>query len=326
MLWACSDKFDPTADYEENVVILALLDPSQTTQYVKINKVFTNKNNSALTYANIADSIFFDSIAPVLTEIETGRTIPLYKTNVPGKANGVFLSDPNYLYTTNMKIHASNPVNMNEYYHYSIDLTLPKTGKKVTAVTDIPDSVFLLQPATVTQSSDRYLDFPLSNIIRVSFQAPYNSKIFDAIFYFNYIEVNKQDTNIKTFKSLQFPIMKNYRVVNYNTREAVNAACSTTLFYDLIEANIKPDNSVFRRFDECKLEIAAANSEFDNFMQTGIPSIGIVQKQTDYTNVVNGFGLFASRRISRYNKVTLGPVAKNRVMTDVRLKGLGFVN
>ena len=66
---SCSNEVDVLADYQENAVIYGLLDPSQPVQFIKINKVFTNPNAAAGDIAKISDSLFYDTLAPTLTEV-----------------------------------------------------------------------------------------------------------------------------------------------------------------------------------------------------------------------------------------------------------------
>ncbi len=322
---ACDDKLDAFADYEENASVFAMLDPSQDIQYVKINKVFTSPNGSAFDVAKIGDSLYFDSLRPTLTEIETGRVIHLLRYNLLQKANGNFANSPNYLYATAEKIFAADPQNVGDFYHYRLDFDLPSGKKHISATTNIPDSIVLLGPANIASGNAKQIDFTPTGSIRLTFQAPSYARIFDAYFYFHYQEINKQDTNIKTDKFFRFRMIPNYRAYDDHSHEQVSVPITTDIFYTLLMNNVKPDPLLMRRFMPCKLELTGANQEFDNYFQATTPSIGIVQKQTEYTNVVNGVGLFASRRISRYHHISIGPYTKKIITTDSVYSTLGFM-
>ncbi len=320
---ACDNSIDITGPYEENVAVFGLLDPTQDIQYIKINKVFTNPNSSAAQIAQQSDSLYFDSLAPFLIEVETGRRIPLYKINYLPKAPGLFTTSVNYLYATKEKIYANNPANQYEFYHYRLEILLPSQKRMVHAITDVPDSTILLAPISMT-FFNKEMEFT-PGTLRVSFQGPANAKIFDAYFYFNYLEVNKKDTMIKVAKSLKLGMVNKYRVFDANERESVSVGIDGNFFYEALLLRLKADTSVFRRLLPCRFELTNANLEFDNYMSVAEPSIGIVQKQTDYSNIVNGVGLFASRRVSRYNSIQLGPYTRDQLTRQAEYKKLGFV-
>lgn len=319
----CANEIDVAGPYEENVAVFGLLDPSQEIQYIKINKIFTNPNASAASIAQIVDSLYFDTLAPFLIELETGREIPLYKVNYLAKPPGLFNNSVNYLYATKEKIYASNPLNTYEYYHYRLDVNLPSNKKKVYAITNVPDSTILLAPLPLTYTN-KVMEFT-TGTLRISFQGPMNAKVFDAYFYFNYLEVNLTDTSIQTVKTMKLRLVNNYRVYNVNELESVSSGIDGNFFYESLLIRLKEDPNVVRKFLPCKLEISNANLEFDNYIQVAEPSIGIVQKQTDYSNIINGVGLFAARRISRYNNIQIGSFTRDRLTSLPEFKKLGFV-
>ena len=103
------------------------------------------------------------------------------------------------------------------------------------------------------------------------------------------------------------------------------AADDGNFFYESLLARLQLDTTVFRKIVPCRFELSNANLEFDNYISVAEPSIGIVQKQTDYSNIVNGVGLFAARRISRYNNIRIGPYTRDQLTRQPDYKKLGFV-
>ncbi len=323
---SCSNKLDPLAGYEESAAVYALLDPNQPVQFVKINKVFTNPNASAADVAKVSDSLYFDTIAPVLVEVETSRRIPLYKANTVLKDAGYFANSPNYLYATSEKIYARNPKNNSEIFHYRLELVLPKTKKNISATTNICDSIRLTSPLSVMSLIQPTIEFSLTNSSRVGFPSPPRSKISDGYFYFNYMEINSQDTTDKKTKTLKWRLVNNYRTLDDNGGETVSLTIPALAFYDMLLSRIEVDPSVKRKFLPCQLELTTGNLEFDNYMQATEPSIGIVQKQTEYSNIGNGIGIFASRRVTNYRGIVIGINTKYAIVNFPEYKILGFTN
>lgn len=313
---SCSNEIDVLADYEESASIYALLDPNYGIQFVKINKVFVNPNTKASDVARISDSLYFDTIAPYLLELGSGKKIPLTKANILLKDSGYFANSPNYLYVTTERISANQK--------YRVELILPKSGKLLSAETDIVGTTILTQPVSMFSMSRVFSVLP-GGSVPVEFRCPVNGKIYDAFFYFNYIEVNKLDTNIKVKKTIPWKIVRSYRSSTNLGNEYVIQRIPGVLFYDLLKANIQVNPDVIRRFTTCEIELIAGNLTLDTYIQPSTPSIGIVQKQTDYTNVSNGVGLFGSRNTLYIDEVSVGPQTRTILTNDTAYKKLGFV-
>lgn len=309
----CSNEIDVLASYEESASIYALLDPNLSTQFVKINKVFVNPNARTSDVAKIADSLYFDSIAPEIVELGTGRRIALFKANVLLKDSGYFVNSPNYLYVTKERIYSNQ--------QYSIEVKLPKTGKVISASTNIANTPFLMQPVSAFQN---VINIPEAGSLVIQFQSAKNTKIFDSYFTFHYIEIDKADTNIKTPKSIRWKILRSYRTQRDDGKEIVIQRTQGAAFYDLLLSEIPVNPNVFRRFDLCEIEMVAGNLELDTYIQASTPSIGIVQKQTDYTNINNGIGVFASRNTLYFNTVSLSEITKLALTQNVKYQALNF--
>ena len=311
---SCANDIEVLAPYEENASIYALLDPNQFWQFIKINKVFINPNAKASDVAKIADSLYFDSIKPELLELETGNRFPLLKANVALKDSGMFASSPNYLYVTNQRI--------NNKYTYQIELNLPTSGKKVVAKTNIVYTPFVAYPVSPSQ---KIIAIQTSSSMQIQFMAPKNGKIFDAYFVFNYTEIDAFDTSKKTDKTIEWKILRSYRTLSDQGKEFVVQRIPGILFYDLLLSNIPYNPNVIRKFKPCSFMLVSGNQELDNYIQASTPSIGIVQKQSEYTNVSNGVGIFASRNTYYIDQVDLSDITKNTIVSGADYKKMGFV-
>lgn len=313
---ACKNDIDVLAKYEENAVVYAILSASETTHFVKINKVFTNPNAKASDVAQIADSLFFDTITPEIVEQQTGRRIPLYKANVVLKDSGFFATSPNYLYAT------PNNTILNPLYNYAIEFRLPKSQKLISASTNIVRPFNIQQP---NLSFSNILDFNLNARFNIRFLTPINSKVFDAIFIFNYSETDKNNPGIVENKSISWKVMNNVKTDKDRGGEIISTMVESISFYDLLVSNIKKNDNVIRKFEPCQLTIYAGNLELDTYIQSLQPSIGIVQKQSEYTNINNGVGIFASRFIRNYSGLDLSTNTQNNIVNLDRYKFMGFV-
>lgn len=310
---SCSNELDVLADYEETASVYALLDPNSVYQFVKINKVFVNPNSRAADVAKISDSLYFDTLNPELIEVRTGTRHPLVKANIALKDSGYFANSPNYLYVTNV------PLNPKE--SYKIEFRLPNSKKLISAQTNMIGNPALTQPVS---NFIRAINIPNSTTVPIQFQTTANSKIFDAYFIFNYIEVDKQDTNNKVTKTFEWKILRSYRTLTDKGGEFVIQRTPGSLFYDLMLSKIPVNDNVFRRFTQCEIRLISGNNELDTYIQATTPSIGIVQKQTEYTNVNNGVGIFASRNTLVYNDVLISENMQTLIVFNDLYKKLNF--
>jgi hypothetical protein len=311
--FSCSNELDVLADYEETASVYALLDPNATYQFVKINKVFVNPNSRATDVAKISDSLYFDTLSPALIEMGSGKKIPLIRANIALKDSGIFANSPNYLYVTDETLKATE--------NYRIEFLLPNSKKLISAQTNMVLTPFLTQPVSPLI---RAINIPNSSTVPIQFQSRVNSKIFDAFFTFNYIEIDKQDTNKKINKSFEWKILRSYRTLSDKGNEIVIQRTPGLLFYDLMLSKIPVDNTVFRRFTLCEIRLTCGNLELDTYIQATTPSIGIVQKQTEYTNIKNGIGIFASRNTLIYNDVQISENMKTLIVFNDLYKQLNF--
>jgi hypothetical protein len=67
------------------------------------------------------------------------------------------------------------------------------------------------------------------------------------------------------------------------------------------------------------------NQTLADYISVNQPSIGIVQKTAEYTNIEGGYGIFASRCIQEMRKVKLDASSINLLRTHIETKDLNIV-
>ncbi len=312
LLNACKNDLEVNAPHKETIVVFGLLDPSQSKQYIKVNRAFITNNQSVKEVAQIADSVYFSSIEVTLLEELTNTTTILTPENIPNKNSGIFLNQPNILYTTNLPIKTNS--------RYFIKVKDNKTGIEANAVAIIAGSPFINGPITNFST-----DFSLSNGpnggINIDFVPGINTANYDVIMDFEYVEYDKFDTLNKFNKTITWKILKNvspkatFRFSNNISRE---------LFYDLLTSQIAPRKDWIRQAKSFQFSFIGATQELVNYISVSTPSIGIVQKQTDYTNINNGAGIFASRNIFLTKKVPPSGQTSFLLSNSPKTSAIGF--
>ena len=152
---SCNNELDVLTDYTETMVVFGLLNPTDTVQYIKINKAFLGEND-ALVMSGFFDSSNYvnNELIVKLHKIVNGnitQTVSLIKETLVPKPVGVFSSPLQYLYKTNLPI-------LQDGSEYKIDITNTVSGLSVTSKTKIVQNFFITNP---TSSQTVNFIFPL---------------------------------------------------------------------------------------------------------------------------------------------------------------------
>ena len=197
---SCENEVDINADWKETIIIYGLLDANDSIQYIKINKAFLNEKQSAYQVAQIADSLYLDSVRASITDLNTGEVIPLIRINKLPKDSGIFNNDVNFLWQTSRKL--------SEGREYEINVRNPITGIAVNARTKTVSTASIRAPFTSKKSI-----FSLgTDYITVLCSPGLNSKAYDIKFTVEYEEINTNDTSVKVTKTAIWNMVSNFQV------------------------------------------------------------------------------------------------------------------
>ena len=293
---SCSTKVDLYADYKDITVVYGLLDYTNDTNFIKINKAFLGPGN-ALEIALIDDSCNYpgklncqlvESRAAVGSSIYTQtRVLKVDTITVHNKELGLFYAPDQLVYYTTDPIHANT-----NRYNYMYELQIDRGDTVLTAVTDIVGGGLFSIPqavmnfaTTTAQGSLKWTQCP-------------NTAVYDASIVFHYAELwDGRDTvyrtmamNLGTYPESSLTHELGTYSVSYN-----NAS-----FFDNLAHTLGADtllNNVERLVFEPSLtvKVSAGGVELYNFITVNGPSNSIVQNIPEYTNVNGGYGVFSSR-------------------------------
>lgn len=147
LIYSCKTDFNVTSDWEDIAIVYGLLDPTDSAQYIKVNKAYLDKTTSALEIAQIPDSLYYQHITVQLQQYQNG----VLKNHRYGKGRwelegyvkdtGIFAASPNYLYKT------KEVIDQNSSYHLII--TESDNGKVISSETEIINDFTVLRPTPV---------------------------------------------------------------------------------------------------------------------------------------------------------------------------------
>ena len=304
---ACSTDVDLYANYKDIPVIYGLLNTSEDTNYVRINRAFSGSNEShinALNVALIADSCNYPGkLNAYIVEYKQGYgntyhpigdTLKLDTITIRNKQEGIFYSpDQKVYFTTDKDKFANN----NGHTNYKYRLFVFKDNDTISAETSIVGG----EEFKIATYSLHFTSEPSEKSSKIKFTSADNAVFYDLEFFFNYHEsvnggpmVDKQVSYSCGSKSIE----------ELNTENGLFFfTYSENILFNLLEDAIGADTvydvnhpNVVRSFDKYPIliKLSAGANELYNYIQVNSQS-GFSQTVPDYTNVSGGYGIFSSR-------------------------------
>ncbi|MDR2009548.1 MAG: hypothetical protein LBQ22_03610 [Bacteroidales bacterium] len=314
---SCNTDVNVNADYEVFPIIYCVLDPSAEYQYVKVNKSFLG-DKPAAEMAIISDSLFFSGAEVILKEYKNGtqkREWRFDAVEIP-KDTGYFASDKNLVYRKN--------INFGDYdrdTEYELVVNIENGRFIVTGNTKLVYGSAVTKPA----SNTRNIDFAkYEGAFTYRFRAGYSANIYQMVITFNYFEVEGNDT---VYKSIKFPQTTDMLPISYNN-DVVDKDFQISSFYDVLVNTIQPTDRDVKRYvkmpNSVTFNLVVADENYYTYSQVSAPSTGIAQHKPSFTNLSEGYGLFASR-YNEYMNVKLGKSTLDSLNKGSHTSNLKFV-
>lgn len=289
-LFACANDVEINADFEETTTVFGLLDIDQDTQFVKITRTFLDDNQSAIELAQQSDRLYYDTLDVIITESESNKEIQLNKIFLP-KDEGLFTTDDNQAYFTDEPLQEDRT--------YTLKITKPN-GEVTSGETTPTEGVTLLRPSVGRLGTINFISNQSGQLqnYKFEFTTKTNVGLFEAKFRFYYIEILRNDT---TLKNVEYSI-GTFTNTSLDRGQDFELEYTAEKFFAGIEAAIPAEvqDSIRRVIPDnaFQVEINAADAEYTLYKDVNGPIDGLSQNRPDYTNLVNGIGLFASRHKS----------------------------
>jgi hypothetical protein len=291
----CRQDFSITADYKEIPIVYGLLSAVDSIHYLRIHKIYLDKNTSALIQAQNPDSIYYPDILDVnIIELETGRRIKLDRidgdTAGLKKDSGIFAGSPNILYRY---IDSVRP-----RYTYHLTIENLQSGLVASATTPI------VKPFTSLIPNKKYRiywsDIP-NEVITFSWQNAENSAVYEMDIEFFYYEVPK-GTKDTVLRSLRWNLFKNKFTYNQTPGFIIQQPYRTEQFFQYIGSHLENDPKTDKIPAYVKFYLTAGGIVLGEYISNQIVKNGITgaMASPEYTNIENGAGFFSSRITLEY--------------------------
>ncbi|MCC7296898.1 MAG: DUF4249 family protein [Bacteroidia bacterium] len=310
-LFSCGNEVPINAEWKETIIVYGLLDPADSVQYFRIEKAYLDGKTSALVTAKITDSLILDPASVVLFRADdTNNKIVLQRVWNVKKDSGIFGNDKNALYKTAVPIAADK--------EYVVEARSLKTGQRVWAQTRT------IAPAQITGpvKSNANVFSIGGEFIAFEWLPKANSYNYDVKMEVVYDEFLKTDTSNKVRKTARWNVLSNWFV---EPNKIAIARVPRLAFLQFLSSSISADSVTNRRILYANFLYYGGNQTLSDYISVNQPSIGIVQKTAEYTNINGGYGIFASRCFQPIRGVKFSGSSINFLRNNIETYRLHFV-
>ena len=313
--YSCKTDFDINASWKESTIVYGIMNQHDTIQYFKINKAFLGEGNAMFMALNPDSSTYGDKVEAALIVYDWSgnqvKTIPLDTVTVYNKDSGIFYYPKQLLYKTSQIL--------DENYLYRVYIRNKVSGKIITS-----DSIPLIQAKSFK------IEKPFGSTIDFTTVAPYESKLmfrtpkygkrFQTIIRFHFLET-EINTSVTVSKYADWNLGEK-KATSLSGGEQVEITYGEQ-FFNIIKGSVHPNANVTRYADKVEIIIYVAGDDLSTYMDVNAPSSSIVQERPEYTNIVNGIGIFSCRYDLRKN-YTLFTKSLDSLTYGRYYKGSGF--
>lgn len=296
-LIGCKTDFEVNAPFDKIPIVYGILEQSTDTQFIRINRTYLAGDVYAT--AQINDCTLFNNVnarVEQYTNGSLGNVYTLQETWIKDINQGIFNTD-------SQKVYYFVEPNLDANSEYKLIGT--GDGK------DFSSSATLVQPFNFTTSFNNSILFNgfafagdpgiYVTIIPRWFSAV-DGKRYDLSLRFNYEE--HKGSNI-TQKHIDW-YLGSQKVVNTNSINQLQATINGESFYQLLANNqeLQDITGVTKRvIKSVDLTVTAINENFNTYLDVNAPVTNIITERPEFTNIENGYGIFASRvKLSLKNK------------------------
>jgi hypothetical protein len=326
ILAGCSTDVDINAPYKNITVVYGLLNMRDPIHMVKVNKAFLGEGD-AYDFALIPDSnewgpgaISNAKVYRILNNA-TIDSFPLYDTLITNREPGTFYSPDQHLFYfrenfTEDVIQGGIPTTLYLDEDSEYELRMVVKGENITGRTTIVNDFAYSAPDQSLTNTINLMSAQGYGGFELNWTSNLDGKRYEASYRFNYKEVRGTDTT--ALLSITQRMGTQVRTGSSNF-EPMAEIMEGELFYTTLATLIPNDPTVDHRiFLGIDFLVSVANDEFHTFLALDEPITGVVEDRPSYTNITNGYGIFAGR----YTKDIIGKRLNSQSLEELTNGGI----
>jgi hypothetical protein len=331
-LSTCSNEFNIAAPWKSIPVVYAILSPADTAHYVRVEKAFLDPDASALTVAQIADSLYYgeNDVAVYIENVANGNKVPLTRVNgtLEGfvREGGLFADDPNWLY----KFKPSE-LTLDEGETYRLSLERADGSETVYAETTMPGGFLITNP--FPNDIPPKITFATDQPTTVQFRSDENGLYFNVYITVKYRE---QDINGNLLRrdTITWLGAKNVKRSDIPAGSgglfSGKADISGNGFFQFLVDSIPNQGTTpYRYFEGVDLTLEGGGKEIEDLLLTAQANSGLTGAEIfpTYTNLMpegSGFGLFTGKSVFRMNNIRVTDATVDAMFDNPLTRPLNF--
>lgn len=310
ILGSCSNELEVNDNWSDITVVYGILDVTQDTNWIRVHRAWLGEDNINVG-AQSPDSIYYSQTINVsLEELNDNgdvvKSFPLTYDDQSRQLNeGVFTTDGYHLYRTTENLTAGAT--------YRLLIAKNNGNPDITAETIVlEDNLNIVRP-----SAAQLIPLEDGRDYTVQFDSQEGSKIFQTFITLHYKEHPIGFPDQETFHTATVRL-PSADVNNTAGGVRVIVGWSTETFLDGIRNEVPFDPNVWRYFRGLDFTVLAGDEDLHTYINVNQPATGIVSERPDFSNIVGGYGLLASRALNgRYDKDLNEPGLNNLVLNDL---------
>ena len=317
LLAGCKNDLDLLAPQEEVMVVYSILNSTDSIHYVRVNKGFASAKDAPIEMAKDPKNLYYDTLNVTITNLSLNQSFSLFKQYI-GKDGSDQQGNPGEFATEGHHVYAA-AFNLVEGHEYELKVVNPETGKTASSKIRLVKEPVNIIP----NSANIQLGFPIQmdTNFRIGFDGDPLAFAYDVRLLFIYEESNSI-TGVSFIDTIPLIIGSG----KFNSQRRLQILNRGNVFYDNIANKLEQKGpEVTRKGLSIAMEYWSGDKELMTYMDVyGTSSIGVVQKRSDYTNIENGHGLFASRHLQRETGNTLHVYIRSNLATLPSLSRFNF--
>ncbi len=343
VLFACTTDVELNAPYESKTIVFGLLDPKLDTQWVKINRTWLSEGNN-LDVAMIRDSSEYtdDAFQGFVRALDNGEVVesfPLQVAELDNKnQNGIFFGPEHKAY------YFVSQGGLDDDLRYRMDLDFAnkvdvsgETGVIEASVGSITQPPTGLSTATINWAVNINNNISFSNY-NFKWNPSENARRYEAnliIHYKEYVYADEAQTILleENVRSLNWYLGKKTVAAN-SPNSQITLEVNGGSFFNYLASSWEAspfirrelgiwdaEDQFVRAFD---FELTIADDDLNTYLNVNEPVTGVIQERPQFTNIVNGLGLFASRSTTGtygvgYTSSTLAALVESDVTSALNI-------
>lgn len=288
-LASCSNELNVNDPWSDITVVYALLDASQDTNWVRINRAYLG-TQGVDAGAQEPDSIYYGVLEVWLDEYNGNSLVRSFQLDYDDSSrdlnDGFFTTEGYHLYRTTEDVQVGR--------NYKLRIV---KGDNVPVVT----AEAIVLGNDVDWISPRNNALPLTLVpntdYSVTFETQELAKVFEVSITARYKEYTVGDeANVRFLESVYTLPVKS--VTNLNGGVTLIFGYTTETLLGALMQNIPVDPNARRFLLGMDFKALAGDEDLYTYLSVNQPPTGIVTERPDFSNIEGGYGLFGSRSLA----------------------------